>query len=482
MKIIGRKRELAELHRRYHSGRQEFVAIYGRRRVGKTFLVREAFRGKFAFYHTGLSPYDEDRKVTKGDQLLHFYHSLLQYGMPESSCPDNWLDAFFMLDNLLKEKAVDGHRQVVFIDELPWIDTPRSGFITALEAFWNGRQSGNEQMMLIVCGSATSWMLDNLINNMSGLYGRLTDSVHLSAFSLCECEEFFADRGVVMGRYDIITAYMALGGVPYYLDKFSRGLSLPQNLDAVLFAPHSLLIGEFNRLFGSLFSHPEPYIKVVELLSKRRCGYTRSEIAESLGLASGERLSKVLGALEASEFVVKYRPFDAQKRKEILYRLIDPFCRTYFHFVAGRSSIDPHFWQNSQNKPQIRAWQGLSFEDVCLLHVRQIKDALGIGGVESEQSILTLRADENHNGTQCDLIIRRADNVVNLCEMKFCGGEFAIDKAYDMVLRNRISRLQQCLKAKEYVHLTFVTTFGVKRGMYSGIVQSQVTADALFNP
>lgn len=482
MKIIGRERELAELRYRYESGRPEFVAVYGRRRVGKTYLVRETFRDKFAFYHTGLSPYDEQRKITMADQLLHFYHSLLQYGMDESACPANWLDAFFMLDALLKQKARPGVRQVVFIDELPWIDTPRSGFITALEAFWNSRQAGNEQMMLIVCGSATSWMLDNLINNIGGLYGRITQSIHLSPFSLGECEAFFADRGVVMSRYDILTAYMVLGGVPFYLDKFNRGLSLAQNLDKILFESRSLLQGEFQRLFGSLFACPEPYIKVVEMLSKRRYGFTRSEIAKSIGVTSGEGITKVLNALEASEFIVKYKPFDTISRGERLYRLIDPFCRTYFSFIASQTSLDAHFWQNNQHKPQLLAWQGLAFEDVCLIHIRQIKEALGFGSINTEESILTLRADEHHNGTQCDLIIRRSDHVVNLCEMKFCSSEFAIDKTYDMVLRNRISRLQQHLKAKESIHLTFITTFGVKHGMYSGIVQAAITADALFRP
>ena len=171
--IIGRKKEIAELKRYYESGRAEFVAVYGRRRVGKTFLIDEVFHDDMVFHHTGLSPYDRRRKITLKDQLQNFYFSLLRHGMEDIAQPKSWMEAFFLLERFL-ETCDNGSRQVVFIDELPWMDTARSGFLTALEAFWNGWGNMRHNLLLVVCGSATSWMLDNLINNKGGLYGRLT--------------------------------------------------------------------------------------------------------------------------------------------------------------------------------------------------------------------------------------------------------------------------------------------------------------------
>ena len=254
--IIGRKQEIGELNRRRNSNRAEFIAIYGRRRVGKTFLINEVFRDDMVFHHTGLSPYDRKRKVTLKDQLQNFYFSLIRYGMDGISQPKSWMEAFFLLEQFL-EKQDNGSRQIVFIDELPWMDTPRSGFLTALEAFWNGWGNMRHNLCLVVCGSATSWMMDNLINNKGGLYGRLTCEMKLSPFTLRECEEFFVSRGIKLSRYNIAQAYMILGGIPYYLDYFNPSLSLAQNIDQLFFSPKAKLNEEFNRLFTSIFDHAE---------------------------------------------------------------------------------------------------------------------------------------------------------------------------------------------------------------------------------
>ena len=477
MNIIGRKKEISELLHYKNSKKSEFVALYGRRRVGKTVLVKELFKGEFAFSHTGLSPYDEKRKVTRADQLEHFYHSLIEYGLEETSCPENWLQAFYMLEHLLQEKN-DGGKQLVFIDELPWMDANASGFVTAIEAFWNGWAS-DKNIYLIVCGSATSWMLDNVINNTGGLYGRLSAELHLSPFTLCETEAFFESNGIAYSHYDIAQAYMVLGGIPYYLEKFRKGRSLAQNIDNILFSKQATLSGEFNRLIGSLFTNPEPYTSVIRLLSKRRYGYTREEISVHTGISSGSGLTKIIRALEAGEFIVRYVPFDAQKR-EVLYRLTDPFCQTYLKLVDGRKSNDPNYWQNSQNLPTMSAWRGIAFEELCMAHLPQIKNALGISGIETSVTTLTLRGDETSRGTQVDLFIIRKDNVVNLCEIKFSNDEFEIDKAYDAVLRHRISAVSERLKKTQNIHLTFITTFGIKQNEYSGIVQREITLDALF--
>lgn len=477
-KIVGREEEINELNERYSSDHAELIVVYGRRRVGKTFMIRETFRNKMTFYHTGLSPYDEKRKIGKKEQLEHFYHSLLQHGMAESTCPKTWMQAFYMLEELLEDMD-DGERQLVFIDELPWLDTPGSGFVTAFEAFWNGWASARDNMKCVVCGSATSWIMDNMIDQKGGLYDRQTSEVKLEPFTLNECELFFDSRGIDLSRFDIAEAYMAVGGIPYYLDKFSKGLSLAQNIDRLMFNRNARLRNEFERLFGSLFVNPELYMKTVRLLATKHCGFTRDAISKGIDMKGGAGLTKMLKALEASNFIQKYRPFDAT-HSETLYRLTDPFCRFWLRFVEGQTKKDEHFWQHNQNLPALNAWRGIAFEELCLMHVEQVKYALGVSGIVSTQSEWTLRGDSNHDGAQMDMIIERADRVVNLCEIKCCNDEFEIDKSYDLTLRHRINMLQSGLQKTQNVHMTFITTFGVKKNKYSSIVQKEVTLDDLF--
>lgn len=476
--IIGREEQIRELNERYESDHAELMVVYGRRRVGKTFMIREAFRGRITFHHTGLSPYDEKHKIGKKEQLEHFYHSMLMHGMAESTCPKTWMQAFYMLEELLADMD-NGERQLVFIDELPWMDTPGSGFLTAFEAFWNGWASARDNMNCVVCGSATSWIMDNMIEQKGGLYGRQTCEIKLEPFTLNECERFFKSRGLELSRFDIAEAYMAVGGIPYYLDKFNRGLSVAQNIDRLMFARDARLRNEFERLFGSLFINPDLYMKTVRLLATKHCGFTRNEISKGIEKKGGEGLTKMLKALEESGFIMKYKPFDAG-RGETLYRLMDPFCRFWLRFVDGRIKKDDKFWQHNQNLPALNAWRGIAFEELCLAHLDRVKKGLGISGIVSTQSEWTLRGDSGHDGAQMDLIIERADRVVNLCEIKCCNDVFEIDKAYDMTLRHRISLLQENIQKTQNVHMTFITTFGVKKNMYSGIVQKEVTLDDLF--
>lgn len=476
--IIGRKEEQKQLMGLYGSGKAEFLAVYGRRRVGKTFLVRETLRDRITFSHTGLSIYEDEKPVTTEDQLRHFYHSLQTHGSDADHCPKDWMEAMYMLEDLL-EKLDDGERQVVFIDELPWLDTDGARIIMAIDAFWNGWAAVRDNVMLIVCGSAASWMLNNVIKEKGGLYDRLTDDMKISPFCLKETEEFLVSKHIELSRYDIVQAYMAVGGIPYYLNFFKKGMSLAQNMDALFFDEKAKLRLEFSKLFTSLFRFPENYVRVIRFLFTKRCGYTREAIAKHLGVETGGTLSTVLEALEESDFIRCYRPYDAQPYEK-LYRLIDPFCLMWLYWKEKEQVTDTRFWQHSVNSSILYRWGGIAFEEVCMLHVAQIKNALHMGAVKTEQSPYTLRATADHDGVQCDLVIKRADRVVNLCEMKYCQEEFAIDKGYDKTLRSRLALVREKMKKTETLQLTFVTTFGVKQNMYSGIVQSEVNLDDLF--
>ena len=477
--LVGRAKESKELLTIYNSGRSEFVAVYGRRRVGKTFLIDEVLTGKITFRHAGLSPIDEKNKSNSlSEQLKHFYFSLVFQGMKKSHKPTSWLEAFFMLETWLASKD-DGSRQVVFLDELPWMDTPRSGFLTALEAFWNTWACHRHNFMLVVAGSANSWILDNLINNHGGLYGRVTHEIELTPFALFECEKFFESRNIIMSRYDIVQSYMALGGIPYYLAYFEKELSFAQNIDALFFDKKAKLKNEYDRLFSSIFANPEEMKKIVEFLNTRHSGYTRKDISSGVGIPTSGSLSKMLNALIASDFIEKYVPFGMGKRDEH-YRLKDPFCIFYLKFIKQNGSGSGMLWATNLDSQNVVVWRGISFENVCMNHIRQIKQALGIAGVSSEQSSWALAGDDYFEGVQIDLLISRKDNIVNLCEMKFYSDEFSVDKSYDRKIARRINVLLEKVSKKTAIHTTLVTTFGLKHNEYFGDFTNVITLDDLF--
>lgn len=473
--IIGRKKEISELERLYRSENSEFVAVYGRRRVGKTFLVKGVFKDRLAFWHTGLSPYDRDKRFLLRDQLQNFFYSLQDYGLEGESCPKSWLEAFRLLEKLLVQKD-DGRRQVVFIDELPWMDTARSRFIPAFEHFWNGWASKRDNILLIVCGSAISWMEDNLINNKGGLYNRLNHEIKLYPFTLAECEAYFRSKGMTVSRYELAHAYMVFGGIPHYLSLFKKGYSTAQNIDMLLFEKDAKLKNEFDRLFGSLFKNEEDHKKVIRLLAQRRKGFTRKEILERTGIKDGGGATEILKGLTESDFIKSYYPFGERKIEH--YRLTDLFCAAYLYFLDGKERADSQFWQKNNASPRLNSWRGFAFEELCFSHIPQIKRKLGIEGVSTTESSWVV--DSADKKQQIDLLVDRADNVLNLCEIKFYGKPFVVDKNYGMVLRERMQTLMDEVPQKKSIHLTMIAAFGLKHNEYSGQVQSEVTLDDLF--
>lgn len=475
--IIGRKQEIAELRRTLNSGRAEFVAVYGRRRVGKTFLINEVLRDYITFRHTGLSPYDRKRRVTLRDQLQNFHFSLIRHGMEGITQPTSWMEAFFLLEQFL-ERQDNGSRQVVFIDELPWMDTPRSGFLTALEAFWNGWACSRHNLCLVVCGSATSWMLDNLINNKGGLYGRLTHDIQLFPFCLQECEAFFANRGIKMSRYNVAQAYMILGGIPYYLDYFNPAWSLAQNIDALFFSPKAKLGDEFQRLFHSVFDHADACMDIVRTLGKRHSGFTRGEISRQTGITPNGDFTRMLKALTGSGFVSSYVPFGCSQR-ELYYKLTDCFCWFWIHFKEYRHITENDYWAYHLRESEIASWRGIAFEEVCLQHIEQIKQTLQIAGVSSRESSLIVSGDDSHEGMQIDLLIDRADDVVNVCEMKFCQSEYIVTKTYATQIARRIAALEQQQPSKTFLP-TLISAAPVHPNEYADTFPSQIILDDLF--
>ena len=477
--MIGREKEVAELLELYENNKAELVAVYGRRRVGKTFLVDETFRNKITFRHAGLSPIESNESNNSQPlkkQLEAFYYSLITHGMKKDHCPKDWLEAFFMLEMYL-QSIDNGTRQVVFLDELPWMDTPRSGFITGFEAFWNG-WACHRNIMVIISGSANSWMENELINNHGGLYGRVTYEIKLSPFTLKESELLFKEQGINLSRYDIVQSYMIFGGIPFYLNYFRRGNSLAQNVDELFFAKGANLSQEFDRLYSSIFTNPNMAKTIVKILSNRSKGYTRKEIISESGYSDGGTLSKSLNALLASDFVIKYVPFGYGKREEH-YKLVDPFCAFFLKFVEKKDSIMNGFWQQNIDAQPIVTWRGYAFENVCFNHISEIKRTLGISGISSTESAWTKTGDDER-GTQIDLLIIRKDNVVNMCEMKFYSDKFTVDKEYDKILRHRQTVLYEKIPKKSTIHNTLITTYGIKDNEYKWSFEKVITLDDLF--
>ena len=467
--IIGRAREKAILERIFNSSKAEFVAVCGRRRVGKTFLINEYFEEDLVFQTAGLA------HDNMAHQIKSFYEDLIEWSLPrQTEAPNSWIDVFSLLRSLIKNSTK--RRKVIMLDELPWMDTPRSGFISALEHFWNAWASNRHDIVLIVCGSATSWMMDKLINNHGGLHNRLTYQLFLEPFTLGESEQFLQQHGFNLSRYDMAVGYMILGGIPYYLDMLDPRLSLAQNIHELFFRPNGLLSHEFSNLYSALFKNSSNYMTVVEALSNKKTGMNRNEIIAATSLPTGSGLTTILKNLEWCGFIRKYQNYKASRNDSTLYQLIDFFTLFHFRFLNGKKNRGN--WNALQGTPAFHAWAGLTFELLTLSHINQIKHKLGISGVNSME--YAWRNLDSGQGAQIDLVIDRADNTINLCEMKFSIGVFSIDKGYEMNLRNKLMRFMACAEKHKSIQLTMVTTYGIERNAHSGIVNNEVTLDDLF--
>ena len=468
-KLIGRTKEQVRLQELYESGKPEFVALYGRRRVGKTFLIRQMFENDFVFDLAGLANSNTEK------QLLNFHIAINHSGKQEFEWVENWLLAFEQLRTLIEKSQKK--RKIVFIDEIPWLDTPHSGFISALEHFWNGWACSRNDLMLIVCGSATSWIINKLVNNRGGLHNRLTATIHLQPFTLLETELFLKSQGIEYSRYQIAECYMTMGGIPYYLSLMKRGLSLSQNIDNLFFRRDAELKNEFSKLFASLFRDAADYVKVVEALSKKAKGLKRNEILEATQLKSGGTLSEILKNLERCGFIRRYS-LPTKRKRDVLYQLFDAYTLFYFRYLEKFDEQDEHFWTNTANTPQRNVWSGYAFEILALQHTNEIKKSLGISGVQT--AIFTWRSEHVIPAAQIDLVIDRKDGVVNLCEIKFSGTQFVIDKKYEENLRNKIAAYQTEVKTRKAVHLLMLTTFGLQKNKYFSIAQKEIVLEDLF--
>ena len=478
--MIGRTEEKRQLQSLIDEDESQFFAVYGRRRIGKTYLVRESFGHQFTFQHTGISNLSIRNESRKQAQLDKFAESLAEAGYICKNPLNSWNEAFNGLKEVIKQSK--DRKKVVFIDELSWMDTKDSGLISALESFWNGWATARKEkdIILIVCASATYWMIDKIVNAKGGLHNRLTGQIHLKPFTLRECEEYMTSRNVVFSRHQILQCYMVLGGVPYYWSLLKKGKSLPQNIDDLFFKENAPLQNEYDNLYRALFNKPDQYIRIVEALSSKKKGLTREEICRATKIASSGDLSKKLTELENCGFIRVYEPFGYTQRN-LVYQLIDNYTLFYHQFLKKRS-YDENEWQNISNTPAVAAWSGIAFERVCLEHIPQIKAALGISGVSTKVNTWQCppEPDAGIHGSQIDLLIVRKDQVINLCEMKYAEAEYVVTAAFNRDINRKISDLKMKTGTKYAIHATLITTCGAEPNAYAGDLQAMITAEDLF--
>ena len=474
--LIGKEKEVALINKYYRSPKSEMIAIYGRRRVGKTFLVKETMESLFDFDFIGM--YKTSAKI----QRREFQKRLDLLTGSKDEIPQDWFEAFDHLKAYLMSLKKDS--VVVFLDELPWMDTVNSNFLSAFSYFWNTWDSRQKLLKLYVCGSATTWMVDTLIGDPGGLYGRISRPIYLAPFTLAETETFLNTvKKMKYNHMQVLEAYMVFGGIPYYLDMLDNELPLSVNIDTLFFGSDAPLRTEYDFLFRSLFKISDNYQKIVELLAKKLTGLTRDEISNGSNLSGGD-LTKMLKNLESCDFI-RASLTPGKKAKGKIYQLTDMFTLFYLRFVKGQSGRDSHYWTHINQSSIKNSWAEYAFEQVCLHHIDQIKNKLGISGIQSDVYAWNEKAfddaDGNHwDGGQIDLIIDRSDQVMNLCEMKYSKDEYSISGKYAEIIRKRESCFKASVKTKKALRCTFVTTYGIKENENSSIVDNLIRAEDLF--
>lgn len=481
-KIFGRTKEIQILERVLNSHKPEFLAIYGRRRVGKTYLIHEYFKDKGVYFCVTGSA-NSNKKL----QLRKFHRELLNM-FPGTGCkePKDWDEALYALkEGVIK---IDVTKKVIlFFDELPWLASSRSGFLQALEYIWNQHLSHLNNIILIVCGSAANWIIKKVINNKGGLYGRLSEIIKLNAFTLDETEKFLSSQNVRLSRKQIVELYMAIGGIAKYLTYVQPGDSTAQTINRLCFTPQGQLVGEFNNLYQSLFDGSQRHIQIIKALAEKRSGIFQKDLLASLNMASGGQSSSVLEELEESGFIA-VNPEFSKKTKDKKLWLVDEYSYFYISWMQSvKGSIilgnDKDYWLKMHNDPRWKTWSGYAFEGICFKHVAQIKKKLGIEAVLTVESQWSCRAkDKSEKGAQIDLVIDRKDDCINLCEIKFHQTEFVIDQTYAKELRHKIEAFQEHTKTKKTLFLTLITPFGVRKNEYSTeLVNQEITLEDFFD-
>lgn len=467
--LIGREKEKSILNQIVTSNKSEFLALYGRRRIGKTYLIKQFFSEKnhLFFYCSGL----RNGSLSQHLDLFSKQLGLCFYNGAPLQSSDSWLKAFEQLNKAI-EQIPRNKKLIIFLDELPWMATPRSGLLDALDHYWNRYWSHDKRFKLIVCGSSASWIIDNIINNVDGLYNRVTRTMTLDPFSLNETQRYLKSQKINLNQEQVLELYLALGGIPHYLALLKKGLSAAQCIDELCFQRGGALSMEFDRLFASLFRDPEPYINLIKTIAKHRYGIMQAQLVKESGATAGGSTSKKLKELEEAGFILSFTPYN-HSDKGIYYKVIDEFTLFYLKWMAGKNKglskqeQKEGYWLSKTKSPSYQAWSGYAFEAVCYKHIKQIRKALKIeAGAEAGSWRYNPKSKEQQ-GAQIDLLFDREDGVISVCEIKYNNKPFSIDKSYASNLTNKLHAFSKHTRSKKQLFLNMVTVNGVKPSIYS---------------
>jgi len=483
VKIIGRKEEQQELTDLFNSKKAEFAVVYGRRRIGKTFLIEQFFRHKKCiFFHiTGV----QDGLLK--EQLAEFAKAIGKafYNGAGIKTAPSWMEAFEELNSAINNLSA-AKKIVIFIDELPWMATRRSRILQALDYYWNHYWSKNKKLKLVVCGSSASWIIKNIIYNKGGLHNRYTRCLLIKPFLLHETKEFLISRNIKMIDKQILQLYMAIGGIPHYLDKVKKGFSAAQNIEQLCFKENGILFSEFEKLFKSLFEDAKIYIELIKMIAALRGGVTRSYIEEKSKLTKkGGTLTDRLNDLEQAGFIKSFLPLKHQ-RQGMYYRIIDEYVYFYLKWIEPQKHTLSHqsgndYWLHHSNTSQYFAWVGYSFESVCYKHISQIQKSLKI---PAGSQVGTWRFNPKNNikerGAQIDLLFERSDDAITICEIKCTDKPFRIDKQYYNNLMNKIEVYRKISKTSKQILIAFISANGIVKSTYADCISAITTLDDLF--
>jgi hypothetical protein len=473
MNIIGRHQQIIELEEVVSSPKSELVAILGRRRVGKTFLIRNYFSNKITFDFTGIY------EVGLQDHMARFSVAMGKYFFNGTATtrPANWYEAFDQLDSALSKQRSKKKKILVF-DELPWMGMSHISFKKAFNLFWNNFATSRTDIVVLMTGSSTAWMHNEVFRDKGGLFQRVTRRIHLAPFTLYETELYAKSRNLPLNKYALLDLYMIFGGIPFYLDLIRQDESVVQCVDRLFFRKNAELKTEFHELFKSLFNDKPIYKDIVHLLAKHQEGLLRNELALKLKLSSGGQFSAVLDELESAGFI-KSIPTFGNKKKERKYKLLDAYTLFYHRFVKDNS--DHKKWTQLCKTQNWISWSGIAFENTCFQHIPQIKEALKIGGIISQESGWHHKGSKDMHGAQIDLLIDRDDKIINLCEMKYYNNKVIMTNEMAQSIRSKMASFTYYTQSKKSISPIMISPFGLNMNQYSnGLIYKSIDTDDLF--
>lgn len=449
--FIGREFERQRIAQIDSMKRASILVVYGRRRVGKTELIEQVFRNRNLLKFEGLESGGQAR------QIQAFLDQLVQYvGDPLISKLSlaNWSDAFQVLAKHTKEG-----RWTIFLDELQWMASYRKQLISELKFVWDNYFKQNPQLILVLCGSSPSFMVNRVIKSQA-LYNRSEFEIPLQELSIKETGSFLSSQK--RSLREVMDAYLNVGGIPEYLSYLNQESSVFLGLCKNSFTRGGFFSSEYERIFtSSLASNPD-YKKIIALLSQKRFA-TREEIAKHLKTKSGGGLSDLLSNLETCGFIIKYSPFNLAEQSHLTrFAVIDQYLQFYFKFIHpihnriqnGDFDKNP---THAVNQLVYQKWLGFSFERLCRKWHRLIAKQLGFEAVEYKiGTYFNSATNKKSPGFQIDLVFDRKDNVSTICEIKYLTG-----KVSKKVIREFEEKLQSFPNPKKKtIQKVLITTEG----------------------